>query len=182
MQVTRWSRRGSPSPEKGNSSRNHDDPSISGKIEKGKNGLKSMEGNAGNKGGQKDAQRVESLKFGNLEKGKVSGSQQKGKEKVGKGTGEVATGGKGVMGPIPLTPKENLLGQNRTTTESAPSTMMEIAAPNFERKNINPKPADNANHGPPSFGPPSTKVLTGPNNTSIQIVDVQQYVSKRNRE
>ncbi|CAI0463399.1 unnamed protein product [Linum tenue] len=187
MQVTRRSRRGIRAQEKGNSDGFQGDLVFGGKNEKGKAGSKYEEGGTGNKGGNKEpqGQQLDFHKQGKSDKGKVSeGSPQKGKERLGKASAEVLIGGRGVLGPIP--PKHKALFVKPNKAEMEQGKRQETVSTGLDNKS-GPKPnksniISQYEAGPSSSGPPPTQIVTGPNNTSIQIVSVPNLESLQTGE
>ncbi|CAI0601457.1 unnamed protein product [Linum tenue] len=187
MQVTRRSRRENRANEKGNIDVNHGDLVNGAKVEKGKSIPKNLESVSGNKGGNRESQvhRVENPKQGKLEKGKASvGTHPKGKEKFGKPTVEVATCGRGVLGPIPASPKilfsgPNKAGPDQGSRRERGAALLDIKngpSPNKERTD------SQSGAGPSSSGPPPILTVNGPNNTSIEIVNITPYENQHTGE
>ncbi|CAL1374994.1 unnamed protein product [Linum trigynum] len=177
MQVSRRSRRGSRASEKGNSSANQGDSAGSVKAGKGKSLHKDMEGPNGQK--EAPSKREETLRNGAIGKGKNVGTgQRNGKEGEAKEAAEMATGGKGVLGPIPSSnaglilnaTKAVLRAQNlgTTSTSAGNGPVLGVGSVKHPRSK-----------GSSSSGPPTTQSISGPNATAIQIVAVPSIDSQR---
>ncbi|CAI0552666.1 unnamed protein product [Linum tenue] len=187
MQVTRRSRRGTRGHEKGNSDINQGDLVVGGNAEKGKGNHKILEGISGSKGGSRETQgqRTENLKLSRGEKGKYNdGVQQKGKEKVSKTIVEGVTGGQGVLGPIPVAQRNMNSGANKPTLDT--KKQWERGSTSLDKDNgpLLLNEGTGPRNGPEltCSSPPPTRIVKGPNDTSIQIVAIPPYESQQAAE
>ncbi|CAL1360985.1 unnamed protein product [Linum trigynum] len=169
MQVTRRTRRNNRKAEKGNSNVNQGEAAGNGRPGKGKHVNTDVKILNGKKGGQKETGKKET---GAQEKGRADDNgQRKGKEGAGKDMVEEATGGKGILGPIPSAKAGLFAGLNKETGLSRskePGAKPSSSGNRPSGGHNKPKPNDNTS---PASPPPTTQ-LTGPNATNIQIVSV----------
>ncbi|CAL1410347.1 unnamed protein product [Linum trigynum] len=97
--------------------------------------------------------------------------QHKEKEKMRKDLAEEVTVGKGILGPIPNVKPTPATGPNKESAQHWKPQMGDIANKGNTSSNGGPTLSTQKNWASP-FGPPTSHVVTGPNATSIQIVDV----------
>ncbi|CAI0432260.1 unnamed protein product [Linum tenue] len=178
MQVTRRPRRGSRTSEKGNSGAMQGDLPNLGKTGKGKISSRNMEVSNGQK--EAPSQREETVRGGTQEKGKTAWTgKRNGKEEVSRVGMEVTTGGKGVLGPIPLSSAAGpTQGSNKANVNSRNKDMGSSSTFSGPKARLGPaKHLPGKGLAPPS--PPPMQEFAGPNATLIQVVSVPSIDSQK---
>ncbi|CAL1380491.1 unnamed protein product [Linum trigynum] len=173
MQVTRRSRRGTRLVEKGKANEFPGESGGFGKAGKGKNLQKDKESAEDQKREQK--QRKETDRNGANEKGKTAGAGiRNGKEKADREVDISATGGKGVLGPIPPNRASPTKGPSKGVTHAKRTEVGPSSLGSGSEAGRDGPDGIQYKTGQSLLTSISTKALmtSGPMATSIQIVDV----------